>query len=502
MGTAASEGSSPVEVPQAQLVAKYFVSYYYSLLHKSPERLFRFYKDGSMADWPLTSETTLKGINDMIMSSDYKGCSAEIIDVRAQDSRKGIVVAVKGFFEKERVRRSFYQWFFLAPQETGYFVLNDILFVDGDSNENVTSTPISSDPEPADVPTQSKPAGTSTCPQAMGNAKTASNVTDTAAEITTTTTKQSIDNAETVSNATGPAAEVTAKQSIDNAETVVSNATDTAPEVTKQSIENAGVTKQSNTPSQNVKHERPKISYASVVAKESKRASPADNSGYKIVRVAPTANQQSSASSPSKSKSMTQEQPPPIFSSIEIKNTNNDNSVCGEAVISKSIHVQNLPPDVTKNELADAVKKFGRIRQGGVQLKIYEDGFCYGFVDFNSPDSAKAAVEAQNVTLRGYVARISYKKSPNRAGNGTTRASGGNFKGQENGEYEDGNEAVDVGWARGRGFNGQNGESVSRSSRDGRAHNSQGRNERGKSEDANQRNDRRNKRADGESGSK
>ena len=60
MGTAVSEGSSPVEVPQAQLVAKYFVSYYYSLLHKSPERLFRFYKDGSMADWPLTSETTLK----------------------------------------------------------------------------------------------------------------------------------------------------------------------------------------------------------------------------------------------------------------------------------------------------------------------------------------------------------------------------------------------------------------------------------------------------------
>ncbi|CDP00442.1 unnamed protein product [Coffea canephora] len=355
MGTAVSEGSSPVEVPQAQLVAKYFVSYYYSLLHKSPERLFRFYKDGSMADWPLTSETTLKGINDMIMSSDYKGCSAEIIDVRAQDSRKGIVVAVKGFFEKERVRKSFYQWFFLAPQETGYFVLNDILFVDGDSNENVTRT--------------------STCPDAMGNAKTASNVTDTAAEITTTT-KQSIDNAETVSNATDPAAEVSAKQSTDNAETVVSNATDTAPEVSKQSIENAGtvsnvsdtaagVTKQSNTPSQNVKDERPRISYASVV-------------------FAPTANQQSSASSPSKSKSVMQEHPPPIFSSIEIKYTSNDSS---------SIHVQNLPPDVTKNELADAVKKFGRIRQGGVQLRIYEDGFCFGFVDFNSPESAKAAVE-------------------------------------------------------------------------------------------------------------
>ncbi|KAL3511037.1 hypothetical protein ACH5RR_030438 [Cinchona calisaya] len=437
-----SEETLPGEELDAQAVANAFVNQYYMILHKSPELLHRFYKDQSVLDWPeldgsMTSVTTMQGINDKIMSSDYKGCFVEIINAYAQDSlMEGVIVAVTGWFiAKDKERKIFCQTFFLAKQEKGYFVSNDIFqFVDaqeslnspvaGDCNENATNAPLSSDPEPADVPAQAKPEKMSSCTEAVDNPENLSKVTEAAAEV---------------------------------------------PDL-------------SISPSQNVKHDSLKISYASVVAKESKIESPTNNSGHRIIRVAATANQQSAASSPPVSNSLTKGQTSSVKSLTENNNSSNksgNDTVHAEAVLSKTVYIQNLPTDITKNELVDAVKKFGQVRLGSVQLRTFEDGFCFGFVEFESPSSAESAVEAHNITVRGYEARISYKKSGNRAGNGT-RTSGGfrseNFTGQENGEflagggYRDDNRADFVGWAH--GFNRQNGEFTRRNSqsRDGRAH--------------------------------
>lgn len=70
----------------------------------------------------------VKGINEKILSFDYEECKVEIKTADAQKSYKdGVTVLVTGsLMGKNNLKRKFVQSFFLAPQDNGYFVLNDI----------------------------------------------------------------------------------------------------------------------------------------------------------------------------------------------------------------------------------------------------------------------------------------------------------------------------------------------------------------------------------------
>jgi len=67
-------------------------------------------------------------IHEKIISLNYEDYTAEIKTADAQESHKGgVIVLVTGCLTgKDNVRRKFSQTFFLAPQEKGYFVLNDV----------------------------------------------------------------------------------------------------------------------------------------------------------------------------------------------------------------------------------------------------------------------------------------------------------------------------------------------------------------------------------------
>lgn len=67
-------------------------------------------------------------IHEKIISLNYDEYTAEIKTADAQESHKGgVIVLVTGCLTgKDNVRRKFSQTFFLAPQEKGYFVLNDV----------------------------------------------------------------------------------------------------------------------------------------------------------------------------------------------------------------------------------------------------------------------------------------------------------------------------------------------------------------------------------------
>ena len=69
-----------------------------------------------------------QAINEKILSLNYEDYTAEIKTADAQDSfEKGVIVLVTGCLTgKDNVRKKFSQTFFLAPQDNGYFVLNDI----------------------------------------------------------------------------------------------------------------------------------------------------------------------------------------------------------------------------------------------------------------------------------------------------------------------------------------------------------------------------------------
>ncbi|KAL0390260.1 UNVERIFIED_CONTAM: Nuclear transport factor 2 [Sesamum calycinum] len=143
----------------AQVVGNAFVQQYYHILHHSPGLVYRFYQDISKLGRPeedgsMSITTSMQAINEKIVSLNYGDFRAEIKSVDAQESfNGGVHVLVTGYLAgKDNTVRNFAQAFFLAPQDRGYFVLNDMFrYVD-----NVTPNPaLVSD---AVVPTAAEPS--------------------------------------------------------------------------------------------------------------------------------------------------------------------------------------------------------------------------------------------------------------------------------------------------------------------------------------------------------
>ena len=87
-----------------------------------------------------------KAINAKILSMEFKDYRAEIKTVDAQESiNGGVLVLVTGYLTgKDSIKRNFAQNFFLAPQEVGYFVLNDMFryLETSDEEQKVTQVPV------------------------------------------------------------------------------------------------------------------------------------------------------------------------------------------------------------------------------------------------------------------------------------------------------------------------------------------------------------------------
>ncbi|RWW24251.1 hypothetical protein GW17_00011479 [Ensete ventricosum] len=113
-------------------VGNAFVQQYYHILQQSPELVYRFYQESSKLGRPdahgaMSLVTTTNAINEKILSMGV--ARAEMKTVDAQESLGGgVLVLVTGYLTGEdSVKRDFTQSFFLAPQDKGYYVLNDIL---------------------------------------------------------------------------------------------------------------------------------------------------------------------------------------------------------------------------------------------------------------------------------------------------------------------------------------------------------------------------------------
>ena len=86
-----------------------------------------------------------QAINVKILSLGYGEFIAEITTVDAQDSHNGgVLVLVTGYLTgKDKVKRKFTQSFFLAPQDKGYFVLNDVFrYVDEVKHQSGSQDPV------------------------------------------------------------------------------------------------------------------------------------------------------------------------------------------------------------------------------------------------------------------------------------------------------------------------------------------------------------------------
>ncbi|WMV27979.1 hypothetical protein MTR67_021364 [Solanum verrucosum] len=129
----------------AEKVATAFVVQYYNILQNLIDQSYRFYKENSVLSWPSSdgetkSVTTSDGISDFIMSSHFKGSKVEVKTIDSQLSVAGgvLVIVMAYLIGQDKSRKRFSQTFFLAPQETGYYVFNDIFrFIGEDKSSTI-----------------------------------------------------------------------------------------------------------------------------------------------------------------------------------------------------------------------------------------------------------------------------------------------------------------------------------------------------------------------------
>ncbi|KAK4271915.1 hypothetical protein QN277_020538 [Acacia crassicarpa] len=415
----AMEGSTHRTTPSAEMVGNAFVEQYYHILHSSPELVYRFYKESSVLSKPdsngvMTSVTTMKGINDKILSLNYKDFKAEIKTADAQKSHNdGVTVLVTGCLTgKDNLRRQFAQSFFLAPQDSGYFVLNDVFryleeSVPSDKHsfnavDDATDVHIISDPDPGHVsdPSAPDPANSHVNEDQNGaeNAYVPSNLErQPLVEIEGTEEPQSQTNGIDVSQATALAS--------------------------------------------SAQEDTPKKSYASIV--KVLRGSSGSSKVYvptNVVRLVPKKAENQSVG-PVETTSLPEPEREP--NSVIIPASSNNH----EEVEGYSIYIRNLPFSVTASQLEEEFKKFGPIKPEGIQVRNNkQQGYCFGFVEFQSPSSMNSAIQASPITFGGRQAEIEMKRTTNRVGAGNPGR--GRFLAVRGGFRND---------FRGRGFGGGRG---------------------------------------------
>ncbi|PSS14104.1 G3BP-like protein [Actinidia chinensis var. chinensis] len=363
----------------AQVVGNAFVQQYYRIQHLSPALVHRFYQDISKLGRPeddgtMSITTTMQAINAKILSLNYGEYNTEIKSVDAQESYNGGVhVLVTGHLDgKDIMIRNFTQTFFLAPQDKGYFVLNDMVRYVEDINHHNGNQNSNNDVEAHLTPEH-----------------------DHSPVQEIHVSEQTVDpvevNEEEVLN---PSPSNNGEVSVVEEEVPVAEVVDEVPDDSLMVVE-------SNSKIEEV----PKKSYASIVMdmKESvvMLSSPVLAPRRSVAKIQ---EQQVNFTPASVSAAET-----PVSGSDAMENGNNQE---GEAD-GYSIYIRGLPLNAVPALLEDEFKKFGPIKSDGIQVRSNKQGFCFGFVEFEVASAVQKAIEASPITIGGRQAFVEEKRSTN-----------------------------------------------------------------------------------------
>ncbi|KAK7339117.1 hypothetical protein VNO77_19762 [Canavalia gladiata] len=412
---ATSEQQAPPKTPAADIVGNAFVDQYYHMLHESPELVHRFYQDVSKLGRPEQNSimgitTTMFDINEKILSLGYGELSAEIISVDAQESYGGgVLVLVTGFMiGKDNVKQKFTQCFFLAPQEKGYFVLNDVFRYVDENGIQGSAHDIGSPIPPDNVADPS--------------------VLETQVLEQISVTAEDGDGEEVYNPENGQA-------SIDEEEAPVPEVLDEIPDDSQMV---AGLTSQIE--------EVPKKSYASIVKVMKEGGAPLSTVTAVSVKFAiKSQDQLSTTAAPPSSVSEIN------GSSVNTNEIGNNQETEAEGY---SIYVKGLSSNATPALLENEFKKFGPIKTGGIQVRT-QKGFSFGFVEFEVASAVQSALEASPILINGRHVVVEEKRSTNR-GNSRGRFSSGRAPGYRGeGARGRGNYGNGRSYGRGGDFNGR-----------------------------------------------
>ncbi|KAF0932080.1 hypothetical protein E2562_007878 [Oryza meyeriana var. granulata] len=389
----------PSPSPSAQVVGNAFVQQYYQILHQSPDLVFRFYQDASRLGRPpadrygdMVSVTTMEAINEKIMAMDMS--RAEIKTVDSQESLGGgFTVLVTGLLTGcDGLRREFSQSFFLAPQEKGYFVLNDMFRYVGDG------------PTPVE---EVQPEAEAMVPPLANGAATAA--VQTAAPEHDAVLQQEQHVVEHVAVPPEEEEEVY-NPPLEEVEGVAVDEEQSVPEVINVVPNN--VVPAVATPAAPASHEEaPKKSYASIVKVMKEAPLPAPVPAVRPAPAARPAPPKPEKQSPAPPAPTPVADVTPLSSNAESSNTHEPE------VDAHAIYVRSLPLNATTAQLEDEFKKFGTIKPDGIQVRSHKiQGFCYGFVEFEEATAVQSAKEASPVMIGGRQCFVEEKRTPGSRG--------------------------------------------------------------------------------------
>ncbi|PON94852.1 Splicing factor-like protein [Trema orientale] len=378
----------PIPVTAAQ-VGTYFVGQYYQVLQQQPEFVHQFYSDAStmrrIDGNTIETATAMLQIHTLIMSLNYTGI--EIRTAHALESwNAGVLVMVSGSVQLKGFssRRKFVQTFFLAPQEKGYFVLNDIFhFIDEEPIHHLPAVMLSQGN------LDSNRNASTTAPEPVSNYLLGGEIHT--REFVAPDIKENgpVNNYGFVEEQLQQVAEsenIMEDNSVNHSNGSVQNAVSSLQDHLPPSVEEPVGETQKHT-------------YASILRVAKGQPTPSVASQNSVNKNAPL------GSDWNHSPPSTAQQPIGSSNTIErsVAEATDEVAPLDDEDEIKSVYVRNLPPTVSPFEIEEEFKNFGKLRQPeGVVIRSRKDvGVCYAFVEFEDITSVHNAVQAGSVQIAG-----------------------------------------------------------------------------------------------------
>ncbi|CAL0316866.1 unnamed protein product [Lupinus luteus] len=368
----------------AAQVGSYFVGQYYQVLPQQPSLVHQFYSDNSSmirvdGDSTQTAHDVLQ-IHELVTTLNF--VSIEIKTINSLDSWDGgLVIMVSGFVKIKDIsrRRKFFQTFFLAPQEKGYFVLNDIFhFIDDEVTYpnlgSVASDKFDTQPHLSNSVAEPPALDYGFEEEAREYVNSVHIEDDPVDKYSVPELQQLQQDHETeVVVEETPAVEVSP---------VIPSVSHTIHEPPVAHVEEP-------------LEEPPKKTWASILQKGQSVPSPTLQSTYKSApapsvfnHVAQPAEQQSSS-------------PSTVLPDYGVDASEDGYGVVDEGEV-KSVYVRNLPANVTEAEIEQEFKNFGRIKPDGIFIRVRQEiGVCYAFVEFEDIVGVHNSLQASPIQLAG-----------------------------------------------------------------------------------------------------
>ncbi|KAK1426757.1 hypothetical protein QVD17_15437 [Tagetes erecta] len=439
----------------ASQVGSYFVQQYYQVLQQQPEFVHQFYADSSTmvrVDGESTENASaIFQIHTLVQSLHFSGIEIKTIN-SLESWNQGIVVVVSGSVKSKLFSgwRKFVQTFFLAPQEKGYFVMNDIFhFVSEEDTHHHPSyvaleAKVDSQPVTSELPV-GEDALEAEARENLNSINLEGNDEDDYYNSSQEAQHlQHQEDYESESYDDQAPLEEHVQNTVDYVkQEQPTHHQNTVDQYVQEPVHQNNV-ESIHEPVSAVEEpiEEPvKFTYASILRSKGK-------SSPSVPAQAP-ANKSVAPSSEWHQTPEPVAQPPPVSYAAESTTQLAQESFTSEEGDSKSVYVRNLPTTVTSLEIFEEFKNFGKIKQDGVFLKNRKDvGVCFAFVEFEDLEGVQKAIEASPIQLAGRQVYIEERRANSSGsirggrGRGSVRGRGDASRGRYGGGS----------YARGNGF--------------------------------------------------